>query len=294
MSQLSQVQHILGKVQWKAKQKYSQFRCQLGGGHYIWKLDNQTRFVSSQEDAFSHVLYVCQGHEKTEIDWCRRWLELGQPDQSLVDCGANIGYFSAVLSQSADLRNVLAIEGNPKTSALCNKNLALLNIQNVKVIEAILSSDSSERYVIHDKPGAEPWQRAVKVNSETEAVPTTTLDQVIADFQLTPSLIKIDCEGFETLILKGAHTVLSKIRPAFMIECNDAALKAAGTDRHELFGLLQSLNYKLFHLASFSGFYPLGISLEDHHFPVSEFNFAAIPNDSDNLDRWHQSIQSFS
>lgn len=293
MSQLSYTQNFLDKVQWKIKQKYSQLRCHTGKGYYIWRLDEKTRFVSCQEDAFSHVLYVCQGHEKTEMNWCRYWLELGQVGQSVVDCGANIGYFSAILSQSIDLSNILAIEGNPKTAALCTQNISLLNIKNVQVIEAILSADCSERYAIPDKPGAEPWQRAVKVSSETESVNTTTLDQIIADFKLTPSLVKIDCEGFETLILKGAGTVLSKIRPAFMIECNDKALQAAGTNRYELLDLLRSVNYQLFHLASFTGSYPLGITLEDH-FPASEFNFAAIPHDSSNLDRWYQSIQPFS
>jgi FkbM family methyltransferase len=293
MSQLSHAKSFLDKVQWKIKQKYSQLRCHTGKGYYIWKLDEKTRFVSRQEDAFSHVLYVCQGHEKNEMNWCRCWLELGQAGQSVVDCGANIGYFSAILSQSVDLSDVLAIEGNPKTAALCTQNLALLNIKNVQVVEAILSDDCSESYTIPDKPGAEPWQRAVKVSSEIASVHTTTLEQLIADFKLTPSLVKIDCEGFETLILKGASSLLSHIRPAFMIECNDTALQAAGTNRHELLGLLRSANYQLFHLASFTGSYPLGIALEDH-FPASEFNFAAIPNDSINLDRWHQSISSFS
>ena len=75
MTQLAPIQQLVDKIHWKAKQKYSQFRCHLGGGHYIWKLNDQTRFVSCQGDAFSHVLYVCQGHEKTEMQWCHRWLE---------------------------------------------------------------------------------------------------------------------------------------------------------------------------------------------------------------------------
>ncbi len=307
---INAVQTLISKVHWKARQKYSQARCHLGGGHYVWALDEQTRFVACQGDAFSHVLYVCGGHEKTEMRWCRRWLEAGAAGQTVIDCGANIGYFSAVLSQTVPLDSIVAIEGNPKTAQRCRQNLALLQIANVQLIEAILSEDAAQRYVIPDQPGAEPWQRAVKagaagdipedmagdttagtaIDTAAGATPTLTLDQLVLERQLAPSLIKIDCEGFETLILKGATQVLGQVRPALMIECNDGALRAAGTSRHELLALLRSHHYRLFHLASFIGFYPLGIEIEDD-FPSSEFNFAAIPDDPVNGDRWLRSIQ---
>jgi hypothetical protein len=106
---------------------------------------------------------------------------------------------------------------------------------------------------------------------------------------INPNLVKIDCEGFETLILKGATNLLKAIRPAFMIECNDPALERAGSNRRELFSMLRQHNYKLFHLASFTGFYPLGLDVDDN-FPSSEFNFAAIPNDEINISRWDSSI----
>lgn len=108
---------------------------------------------------------------------------------------------------------------------------------------------------------------------------------------IKPSLVKIDCEGFETLILQGANNLLHTIRPAFMIECNDKALVQAQTNRNELLNLLRKYNYKLFHLCSFTGFQPFGLEV-DNDFPSSEFNFAAIPNDDENLTKWNKSIQN--
>lgn len=277
-------------IHWKARQKYSQFRSFLGCGYYVWKVQDGVNFVSRQGDAFSHVLYVCKGHEKTEMSWCTQWVEEGD---SIIDCGANIGYFSAFLAQACSLQQILAIEGNEKTAELCRQNFNILGTKNVKLVQAVLCACSSDNFFIPDKPGMEPWQQAVKANSKTGSSYTTTLDELIAEYQVFPSLVKIDCEGFETKILEGSSHVLDSLRPAFMIECNDGALNSAGTSRHELFNAFRECNYKLFHLSSFRGKFPVGLEV-DEFFPSSEFNFAAIPSDDSNLNRWNNSIKLFS
>lgn len=281
---------FFSKIIWKLKQLHSKTKCYFGNGYYVYNLDNETKFISLQEDDFSHVIYICKGHEKTEIDWCCRWIKASPDCQSVIDCGANIGFFSAVLAQRCDLEKIISIEGNARTAKMCDKNLSILKVNNSLVLETILSDNSANSYTIPDIVGREPWQRALQVDSTSNVVSSITLDQIISQFQLTPSLVKIDCEGFEYLILKGATNLLKNIRPAFMIECNDTALEFAGTSRKKLFELLLSCNYKLFHLASFTGYQPFGAELYDE-FPSTEFNFAAIPNDDVNLDRWNISAQ---
>ena len=282
-------QSLINKFIWKGKQKYSQLRSHLGGGYFVWKLNDHVRFVSYKGDEFSHVLYVCRGHEKIELNWCKRWLQLDQSCKEVIDCGANIGYFSAILAQQCTIKTILAIEGNHNTFKLCQKTFDILNLANIQLIEAVLSENVTDDYTIPDRPGSEPWQNAVKVSSGSSSTYTTTLDKIVSETNISPDLIKIDCEGFETLILKGSSNILSFMRPAFMIECNDPALRQAGTNRKELFDFLRSYDYKLFHLASFKDFYPLGVEIDDN-FPASEFNFAAIPNNVASLTRWNQSI----
>lgn len=285
----------LTAIKWKMKQQYSIFRCFLGGGFYIYELDKNTKFVSYSKDALSHVFYVCNGHEKIELNWCEQWLKFKNENQVVIDCGANIGYFSAILSQRCSNIKILAIEGNDSTVKIWQQTFNLLNINTVKIVPAVLSDKSSEKYVIPNIPGREAWQQARKVSSEPSdhdtTCYTTTLDELVDEFHINPSLVKIDCEGFETLILKGANNLLSTIRPAFMIECNDKALIQAETNRNELLNLLRKYNYKLFHLCSFTGWQPFGLEVYND-FPSTEFNFAAIPNDDENLTRWNKSIQN--
>jgi FkbM family methyltransferase len=285
----------LTAIKWKMKQQYSIFRCFLGGGFYIYELDKNTKFVSYSKDALSHVFYVCNGHEKIELNWCEQWLKFKNENQVVIDCGANIGYFSAILSQRCSNIKILAIEGNDSTVKICQQTFNLLNINTVKIVPAVLSDKSSEKYIIPNIPGREAWQQARKVSSEPSdhdtTCYTTTLDELVDEFHINPSLVKIDCEGFETLILKGANNLLSTIRPAFMIECNDKALIQAETNRDELLNLLRKYNYKLFHLCSFTDFQPFGLEV-DNDFPSTEFNLAAIPNDNENLIKWNKSIEN--
>ena len=270
-------------VRWKLRQKYSQLRSLVGGGRFVWQVEPNIRFVARRDDAFSHVLFVCKGHEMTELRWCRRWLN---PGDSMIDCGANIGYFSAYLAQSISLERILAVEGNPRTAAICADNFAVLGIRNAEVVQIILAANETERLAIPDVRGREPWQRAVRVKEADPAAPVSTLDHLVETYRLRASLVKIDCEGYEPFILAGSRQLLQRQCAAFMVECNDAALLAAQTNRAELFRAFRECNYTLFHLASFGSYYPFGIRC-DESFPAAEFNFAAIPDDPSALKKWH-------
>jgi FkbM family methyltransferase len=208
----------LTAIKWKMKQQYSIFRCFLGGGFYIYELDKNTKFVSYSKDALSHVFYVCNGHEKIELNWCEQWLKFKNENQVVIDCGANIGYFSAILSQRCSNIKILAIEGNDSTVKICQQTFNLLNINTVKIVPAVLSDKSSEKYVIPNIPGREAWQQARKVSSEPSdhdtTCYTTTLDELVDEFHINPSLVKIDCEGHELEAFNGAKELISahKIR----------------------------------------------------------------------------------
>ncbi len=287
MPALQFIRNLPAALRWKGRQLYSQSRCWLGGGEFIWTVSDDIQFVASSDQPFSHVVFVCRGHEVVEMNWCRQWLRRGD---SIIDCGANIGYFSAWLAQACALERIVAVEGNTRTAERCAKNFQLLGLNNTRLVGAVLSSGSGERLFIPDAPGREPWQRVKAATAET-AVPTLSLDELAKQHLPRPNLVKIDCEGFEPNILRGSERLLRDARPAWVIECNDPALAASGAGRRELFALLRRHNYRLFHLHSFAGFYPLGEEVTDD-FPPKEFNFAAIPNDPHSQARWEASIQA--
>jgi len=58
---------------------------------------------------------------------------------------------------------------------------------------------------------------------------------------LIPNLIKIDVEGAELAVLRGASTILSKHKPALIVAVHPPLLPSGG--ENELFHLLQDYQY---------------------------------------------------
>lgn len=85
--------------------------------------------------------------------------------------------------------------------------------------------------------------------NQTYEVSCTVLDTVLFEQNISSvDLLKVDVEGSEYNILKGANTALSKgIIKAAYIEINTEALDNHGSSPNEIFNLLEKNNYKLFY-----------------------------------------------
>ncbi len=77
---------------------------------------------------------------------------------------------------------------------------------------------------------------------------TTTVDDQTA-LMGSPSLIKIDVEGFEWEVLAGARATLDKARPTVCLELHLNYLESRGRDPLAVLAILTSRNYALFRLS---------------------------------------------
>jgi hypothetical protein len=73
-----------------------------------------------------------------------------------------------------------------------------------------------------------------------------TLDNLVRINGLNPSLVKIDVEGAEGLVLSGADLVLTNNRPIILSELDDRLLKELNWDSQKVISLLESYQYKIF------------------------------------------------
>jgi FkbM family methyltransferase len=165
---------------------------------------------------------------------CALLLHLLREDSLFVDIGANVGIYT-VLAAGVVGAHVVSIEPVPKTFSKLRINLRLNNIENkvsphnigLGCQEAILrftSEQGSANHVIEDTSWPGP----------SVQVPVSTLDEVLQGS--SPTLIKIDVEGWEPEVLAGAvSTLRSPSLLGLIIEMNsdDAAFSAKELAIHD-------------------------------------------------------------
>ena len=153
------------------------------------------------------------------------------------DIGANVGFYTLLASGCVgDAGRVYAFEPLPRNISFLKAHLNLNSIQNVQVFELALSDLNGEG--TFDE--ASNCSMGRLSNSGSLKVPTATIDTLIAERRIAgPSVIKIDVEGAEAKVLKGARSMLEQHRPRIFLATH-------GPEVHEeCCEFLQSLSYQL-------------------------------------------------
>ncbi len=158
-----------------------------------------------------------------------------RPSGTFIDVGANIGTFTIPAAKYVGPSgHVIAIEASPNIFNVLQKNVALNNIGNVKLICAAAGStnDDATFYpapVDHFGMGS----RAPQFNATPITVQSVTLDLLASKLNLASiDLIKIDVEGFELDVLNGAGELLNRKNPPCVVFefCDWAEARRSGRD----------------------------------------------------------------
>ena len=138
------------------------------------------------------------------------------------DIGANMGIFSLPAAHKASF--TLAIEPDPFNLELLHKTLAANVDVNWEVLPAAVAECiGTAKFNIPIRGRSANGLDKTFFGTQTGGIRqqftvlTVTADWILERYP-PPTFIKIDAEGAEVLILSGAHELLSRIRPAIVIE----------------------------------------------------------------------------
>ena len=82
------------------------------------------------------------------------------------------------------------------------------------------------------------------ITESEKGVILDTLDNFVENNNITQiDFIKIDVEGYELEVLKGAEKSINKFKPTLLIELNDLTLYRAGISRKDIFDFLDKNGY---------------------------------------------------
>lgn len=171
----------------------------------------------------------------------------------IIDVGANIGLHCTYMSNLLhDGGSIHAFEPVPYTYRMLRETLALNQVDNVKGNMMALGSTQGclEMNVFDEQYSAwntfgHPEFDDVKPRAVVD-VQTTTLDAYCAENNITQvDFLKIDVEGYELEVLKGARGLLSSGSiDALSFEISEIPLKGVGCTAQEIFDILRGFGYQ--------------------------------------------------
>ncbi len=180
------------------------------------KVGNYAISIPGNNPLFKHYQYFPDYN--IELGKLAQVISKKYPDSYLVDIGANVGDTIAVVKSVIDMP-VIAIEGDEFSYKFLVENSVLF--KNVHTINQFLGEKSEKATITTEKEG---WNTTLIPSAAGEKmISLKTLDETLKEnnfFSAEIKLIKIDAEGFDTIILRGATGTMMQHSPVLYFEYN--------------------------------------------------------------------------
>jgi FkbM family methyltransferase len=167
----------------------------------------------------------------------------------MIDVGGSYGIFSVAAARLVgEQGTVVTFEPARATFEILERNIALNHSSQVKAMRMALADKPGKLRLYHD---ADPSRNSLAPEGtaqDFEEVDVRTLDSVVQDLGLSRiDFIKIDAEGADELVCRGAVETLKRFRPPIFFEDNRAAASQLGLQGVGTAAFLASLGYE-FHV----------------------------------------------
>lgn len=178
--------------------------------------------------------------------------ELLRPGDVCVDVGAHVGRHTLPLARRVGPQGrVFAFEPIPAIAAQLRATIeALPNHFSVVELQQCALADAegeTDFVLVHEAPGysgLRPRHYDAPVTTEVIRVDVRRLDD-LASGMPSVRFVKIDCEGAELRVLRGATSLLARDRPVVSFECGNASLESYDYDAGDIFDFWELHGYQI-------------------------------------------------
>ena len=227
------------------------------------------QFVAKSALGYDFVCHIgdfgseCQFYNpkitQTELIICATWLK-DENNPVVFDVGANVGFVATQLAQILVNRTptIYAFEPVPTTFMKLMQSVKLLGLNELvhPIAAAVLDELKAVQFSYSDRDSIFAQIKSKNINLRVGAkvghAAGITLDSFYSSTGIRPTLLKIDVEGAEVAVLRGAQALLAgSNRPAILFEYNPVTLSECGAAAQAFRVLLP--NYKFHYVDDFEG-----------------------------------------
>ena len=201
-------------------------------------------FVDTRDISVAKKLIRKGSYEPQWTSWFQRAIS---PGMRIVDIGANLGYYTVLFGTlTGHTGTVVACEPDPDNRELLTRNVDAHRLTGHVRIAGVALADRSGTRPLHRDPRRAGVHSLSADNLATQAgasqieVPVLTLDELMSRYGLDAvDLMKIDAQGAEALILRGATQTLAGRVGTLVIELWPTGLRNCGTSLDALLDPLE-------------------------------------------------------
>jgi FkbM family methyltransferase len=183
-------------------------------------------------------LWVDSTQRQHALAFFRRYLRAGDV---VADVGANIGDVAIVCARTVGPRGrVHAFEPHPRVFDWLKQNINLNGLDNIQLTNAALGEHDGALDISNDR--RDDMNRMLPAGGGI-SVPVRRLDEILEGTERI-DLLKIDVEGFELFVLRGAEKVLARTQAVY-VEVGAEHFRQFGYACADVFSLLMSSGFML-------------------------------------------------
>jgi len=189
-----------------------------------------------------HTGYVVGMYEPAVIRALRKYLRHGD---TCVDVGGHIGYLTLLMASTVGPKGkVVTFEPMPDTYRVLEENVNLNGLKNVKLEQTAVGESETTGSLVFEANQLLTWTPSasaygVRGERKSVSVPVLSLDHYIRNAGLHPRLIKVDVEGAELDVLRGAQQLLREDGPTVLVEVHGVG----GNHERAVLTLLKECGY---------------------------------------------------
>lgn len=202
-------------------------------GPFAWRMRNGALLAISPLEGLDFawtVGWTCfqTGRWEPHVERCIR--RLLRPGDTAIDVGANLGYFTASMAQRVgEEGQVFSFEPVPPTFDRLRLSVSLNDFGQVTALPVALGDSDGTAEIAFDPrfAGSASLHGSRTARSESHLVPVRRLDDLVAAGEVgRPRLLKIDVEGHELAVIRGALRTISEAQPFIVFEFSEPLARA--------------------------------------------------------------------